>query len=151
MSPTNEHKTAIEGKFAEIFSTWGVELPPGAVSNRANGVIQKDGWTIRFIFGSQAGENFLEYYATHRMTSDTRKRIYESGRVETLEAIQSLFVYRPGSDVDKEQAEKTPLENNRRIAEELTNLKLYPVGEMNAALRIGNPPDNYSRSPGSQR
>lgn len=75
--------------FAESFSTWGIELPEGAVERGQPGLVRQAGWTIRFIVGADEEGPYLEYYATHRMTNDTRVRIHGSGRTEALDAIWS--------------------------------------------------------------
>jgi hypothetical protein len=133
-------ETQIEEKFAERFAHWEIRLPPGAVGTRARGLIQKAGWTIRYIFGEQGGEHYLEYYATHRMTGDTRKRIYESGRIEDLPAIAEFYVSDPKIEGDEERAKAEYLEYNRKIADELQRLGLYPDGDINAYLRTHDVP-----------
>jgi hypothetical protein len=43
-------------------------------------------WSVRWVFGSTNGEEYLEFYARHRMTNDRHVRIYVSGSVEDLPA-----------------------------------------------------------------
>ena len=42
-------------------------------------LIRRAGWTIRCIFSADEERSYLEFDATHRMTSDRRYRVYGSG------------------------------------------------------------------------
>lgn len=130
----------IAATFAESFSTWGIVLPEGAFERAEPGLIRRAGWSIRFIFGADEDGSYLEYYATHRMTNDTRVRIYESGQTKALDAIWEMFVFDPKVPGDEEWAQREYHEHNRRIAEELRRLGLYPEGDINAYLRTEGPP-----------
>jgi hypothetical protein len=99
------------------------------------GQIRKAGWHINYIFGLEGNEPYVEYYASHRMTSDTRERIYESGRTESLPAIQEFMFYDPKKPGDEERARHDYEAHNRRIAEELRSLGLFPEDDINAHLR----------------
>ena len=130
--------------FAESFATWDIALPEGAVERGEPGLIRKAGWTIRYIFGADEEGSYLEYYATHRMTNDTRIRIYGSGRTKALDAIWELYMWDPKVPGDEERAQQEYHDHNRRIAEELKELGLYPEGDINAYLRTeGSPPDDH--------
>jgi len=114
----------IEVEFAEMFESWDITLPGGAVAARDNGSLLKDGWSIRYIFGEREGESFLEYYATHHMTNDRHGRIYDSGRHEGLEALKDFIVYDPRKSISKEEVEKEVFTTNRRIMKDLKGLGL---------------------------
>jgi hypothetical protein len=88
--------------------------------------IQRAGWTIRCIFGADEEGSHLEYYATHRMTSDSRYRIYASGRTHERDAIWEMFMWDPKKPGDQARAHKEYADHNARIAEELKLLGLYP-------------------------
>ena len=64
--------------FARSFEPWGIQLPDEGVKHRARGKINKAGWTIWYLFGSDEKGEYLDYYATHRMTSDSHTRIREA-------------------------------------------------------------------------
>ena len=122
--------------FAETFSHWGIEIGAAALE-RGRGQIRQDGWSIRFIRGVEDGREYIEYYATHRMTSDSHVRIWENGETEELDAIWPQYSYRAEIPGDRERAHTEYLEHNRRVAAELAELGLYPAGDINAYLRTG--------------
>lgn len=136
--------TEISKKFAEYFANWKIELPPGAEAAGDRGTIFKAGWTINYLFGTE-GEKYLEFYATHRMTNDRRHRIYESGRLESPDAIQEMYIYDPKFPGSEEEAKRRYMERNQRVAEELRQLGLYPEGDINAYLRTNDVPRGGSR------
>lgn len=129
----------IDRKFVEYFANWDIHLPPGAEAAMRRGSIHKAGWAINYIFGDDE-ERYVEFYASHRMTNDRRHRIYASGRVETLDAIQEMYMYDPKVAGSEEQSKRKYLEDNQRIAEELRQLGLYPEGSINAFLRTNDVP-----------
>lgn len=106
----------IEERFKQAFSYWRIELPRTAVENRQRGTIVEAGWTIWFLFGSDERGEYLDYYASHRMTNDSHVRIDKDGRVESLE---SLWELRPTSDDPEENArlEDEFWEHNERVAQ----------------------------------
>jgi hypothetical protein len=135
----------IQARFAEAFSAWGLALPDRAVERGEPGLVRGAGWTIRFIVGADGEGPYVEYYATHRMTSDSRARIYASGRVQELDAIWEAYVWDPKTPGDEDRARRRYLDHNRRIAAELKELGLYPVGDINAFLRTeAMPPEDPS-------
>jgi hypothetical protein len=131
---------AVEGRFARYFGDRGIRLPEGAVEREVPGLIQQDGWTIRYVFGSDAEGSYLEFYATHPTISDTRVRIYGSGETKDLEALDSMYGYDPKIPGDLERAARESRERNTRIAEELETLGLYPEGNINAFLATHDVP-----------
>lgn len=106
--------------FADYFKNWDITLPPEAIENRLPVKIQSRGWTIQYQFGSNDHGDFLDFYASHRMTNDRHVRIYETGETKSLPAFQELIIYPADADeAEKERIEKEYSEHNRRIAEEL--------------------------------
>lgn len=93
--------------FSRDFSHWAIRLPPEDVAHRRRGRIDQEGWTIWYLFGGDDRGEYVDYYATHRMTDDRHVRIYASGEREELPTIQS---FRPCSD--------DPVED-QRLADEL--------------------------------
>jgi hypothetical protein len=71
--------------FNKNFINWGIELPQNDIIERMNGFINKKGWLIQYCFGIEDGLEYLDYYSSHRMTSDEHIRIYENGKTKTLE------------------------------------------------------------------
>lgn len=106
--------------FAEYFENWNITLPSEAVEKRVLGKIQSRGWTIQYQFGSNDSGEFLDFYASHRMTNDRHVRIYETGEVEYLPAFQDFMVYPANASEDqKRQIEAEYHEHNRTVDEEL--------------------------------
>ncbi len=102
----------IEAAFAEIFANWDIQLPHDAVSQKQSGEIAQRGWWIRYVLR----EDYLDYYAEHRMTNPRHVRIHSDGRIEHLEAPMDGYVV-PG-DADESsrlRAEEEFYANNRRI------------------------------------
>jgi hypothetical protein len=130
----------VEERFAAYFGDRGIRLPERAVELEVPGFIQQDGWTIRYVFGSDAEGSYLEFYATHPTISDTRVRIYGSGETKELEALESMYGYDAKIPGDRERAARESRERNSRIAEELEALGLYPEGNINAFLATHDVP-----------
>lgn len=143
---------AIEERFAVYFATWGICLPEDAVQLEDPGIIQQDGWTIRYLFGSDAEGSYLEFYATHRMTNDRRARIYSSGETRDLEALEAMYGFDPKIPGDKERAARENRRRNTRITKELEARGLYPDGNINAYLATHDVPvTKASESPTRQK
>ncbi len=69
----------IVGRFGRDFGAWGIALPPEDVKERWRGTILAAGWAIWYLFGTDEGGEYLDYYACHRMTNDRHERIREDG------------------------------------------------------------------------
>jgi hypothetical protein len=130
----------VEGRFAGYFADADIHLPKDAVQLEVPGLIQQDGWTIRYVFGRDTEGSYLEFYATHPTISDTRVRIYGSGEMEDLEALETTYSYDAKIPGDRERAARESRERNTRIAEELRALGLYPDGNINAYLATHDVP-----------
>ena len=82
--------TNIESKFNDSFSHWEIRLPPDALTQRKRGKIVKAGWAIWYLFGADERGDYLDYYASHRMTDDWHVRIYADGLCEDLPTIRGF-------------------------------------------------------------
>jgi len=80
----------IESQFKETFSHWNISLPPEVIASRRRGKIVKSGWVIWYLFGSDERGEYLDYYASHRLTTDRHVRVYVNGNEERLPTIQSM-------------------------------------------------------------
>lgn len=108
----------IQSRFDETFSHWNIFLPPEDVANRGRGKIVKGGWAIWYLFGSNERGEYLDYYASHRMTSDRHVRIYAGGEQESLPTIQSMCL----ASQDPEEDARLKAEHyadNQRVAQML--------------------------------
>lgn len=88
--------------FARYFATWEISLPDSNLTNRERGDIRN----IQFLFDRNRRGEYLELYATHRMTSDRHHRIYEDGTIEDLEACVDMVLY-PIDATEEQQREAT--------------------------------------------
>jgi ribonuclease HII len=142
---------AIEARFAEYFANWTIHLPEGAVQLEEPGLIQQDGWVIRYVFGNDAGGSYLEFYATHRMTNDRRARIYGSGETSDLEALETMYGYDPKIPGDRDRAQRENRRRNTRVTKELEAHGLYPDGNINAYLATHDVPLPKASTPLAQQ
>jgi len=121
--------------FRADFANWGLEIPPGLLASREPGFIQADGWLIQFTFGSDSRGEYLDYYASHRMTDDSHVRLYETGRRQRLASLASLFVTSPDPR-EARRLEAAYLRRNRRIARKLA-AKGFDKFSVNMLLHSG--------------
>jgi hypothetical protein len=105
----------IEDRFNSSFSTWGIHVPSQDIANRRRGKIVKAGWAIWYLFGSDQKGEYLDYYASHRMTNDRHVRIYASGEVEGLPTIGEFRPCSQDPEEDK-KLEAAYYAENQRIA-----------------------------------
>lgn len=96
----------VEARFNDAFATWNIRLPPENVATRRRGKIVEAGWAIWYLFGSDEKGEYLDYYASHRMTEDRHVRIYADGHVEYLPTIAGMRL-----------ASEDPEEDARLLAE----------------------------------
>lgn len=99
----------IKNIFDAQFSAWKIVLPATSLTRLLRGSIVKNGWTINFQYGRVDGVEYLEYFASHRMTNDTLHRIYADGREEQLGHAQEFY------PVGDEKAEQAYYEHNRKF------------------------------------
>lgn len=104
----------IESAFNKSFARWNICLPPEAIASRQAGRIVKSGWTVWFAFGADDGAEYLDYYASHRMTNDRHVRLYADGRVQGLEAVIDMHVV-PEDPDEAEQAQDDFYARNREV------------------------------------
>ena len=125
----------IQSQFNATFSHWDIRLPPDALANRSRGKIVKAGWAIWYLFGSDEKGEYLDYYASHRMTYDEHVRIYASGEYESLPAIQSARItsQHPEGHATLEAEQHA---ENRRIAKMLEAKGFGIEGNERGGVRI---------------
>jgi len=110
----------IPAVFANYFERWQISLPDGAVEKRLSDKIQSSGWTIHYQFGVNDRGEFLDFYASHRMTNDRHMRIYASGETEGLPALWDMLIYPVNATAaQKKQIEHEHNEHNKRVMDEL--------------------------------
>jgi hypothetical protein len=107
--------TNIEAKFNDSFSDWDIRLPPDAVDQRKRGKIVQAGWVIWYLFSSDEKGDYLDYYASHRMTDDDHVRIYTDGLCEELPAIRT-FCLRSKDPQEDSRLEAEYYAENQKIS-----------------------------------
>jgi len=103
----------VEDQFNSTFARWKILLPSGDVENRHRGKIVKAGWAIWYLFGSDKKGEFLDYYASHRMTNDRHVRIYSSGEMKGLPVIREMRICSKDPEEDKRLETKFCAANQR--------------------------------------
>jgi hypothetical protein len=121
--------------FRADFANWGLEIPSQALASREPGFIEAAGWSIQFTFGRDSRGEYLDYYASHRMTDDSHVRLYETGRRQRLASLTSIYVTSSDSGEAK-RLEAAYLRRNRRIASKLA-AKGFNKFSINMLLHAG--------------
>lgn len=102
-------KQVFDGEFRD----WNIVLPDADLKGRRKGSIAKAGWSINYRFGTEGGVEYIEYFASHRMTNDTLNRIYENGAREMIGYCQVFYA------ADDPEAERAYFTHNREFYEEV--------------------------------
>ncbi len=84
-------ESPIESTFARYFENWNIQLPAEAIRDKQSGKLHTAGWNIEYLFGVDGDAEYLDFYATHRMTNARHVRIHADGRSESLEAPRDMF------------------------------------------------------------
>ena len=104
--------------FNKSFEVWDIELSKEAVENRQLGKIVKSGWTIWYLFGTDEAGEYLDYYASHRMTNDRHVRLYADGGSKGLDSYWSMRRISDDPEEDK-RLESEFWEHNERVSQQL--------------------------------
>ena len=108
----------VEAAFNANFRHGDIRLPPEDVATRSRGKIVQGGWAIWYLFGSDDRGEYLDYYASHRMTSDQHVRIRADGGTEDLPTIQGARIIAEDPEEDARR-EADYFARNRQVAEML--------------------------------
>ena len=132
--PTPEERIA--DAFNRYFESFAIRIEPEDVEVGSHRSIVNRGWRIIYrVDPDDNGSPCLEFYATHRMTSDSHVRIWADGHTEELDAIYEAYAFDAKVPGSKEAAREKYLRHNQAVAEQLTARGLYPEGDINAFLR----------------
>lgn len=132
----------IERRFRLTFAAWGIALPSEHVEERARGKIVASGWAIWYLFGEDERGEYLDYYASHRMTDDRHARIRGDGKTESLPAVSTFRVV-SGDEGEDARLKAKYLERNRRSGRMLREKGFGIAGgepgsvQTNRHLRLG--------------
>ncbi len=121
--------------FAQRFTHWNIKLPEENLKNRQSGYIQGAGWLIQYCFGKDEKGEYLDYYAAHRMTDDSHRRIYENGIEESLDAMSSIRLVSRDPEEDK-RLEEEYYQHNQQVTKELAK-KGFTKFTINMYLHAG--------------
>ena len=125
----------IEQRFGRTFAHWGLALPPEHVSDRRRGKIVGGGWAIWYLFGEDERGEYLDYYASHRMTDDRHVRLREGGPAESLPTIGTFRIASPDSEEDA-RLEAEYLKRNRRVGRMLEEKGFGVAGDEPLSVRV---------------
>lgn len=103
----------IESCFNSIFSNWKISLPRDDCYNRRCGKLVKSGWVIFYLFGKDDTGEYLDYYASHRMTDDSHARIRANGHYESLPSLLSFRLCSENPEEDAQLEAEFCAENER--------------------------------------
>jgi hypothetical protein len=109
----------IKELFDSQYKIWGISLPENDLMQRKKGSILKNGWMIKYRFGWDQGTEYLEFFASHRMTNDTLNRIYEDGDNELVGCAREFYL------ADDEKEKRDFIEHNRRFYDEVKQRGLF--------------------------
>ena len=113
--------------FDRSFKTWDIQLPQEDLNKCNSGAICSRGWRIQYIFGKNKTGEYLEYYASHRMTNDRHTRIYSSGRAISLITTgggEFLIFPKNATAKDIELVRKKDAQRARRVSAVLKRKRL---------------------------
>ncbi|AEG17853.1 hypothetical protein [Methanobacterium paludis] len=98
----------------------GVYFAEKDIKDRCGGYIQDSGWLIQYCFGKDETGEYLDYYATHRMTGDSHVRMYADGREESLLTLSSI-VKISEDPVEQKRLEDEHDKYNRKVVKMLVD------------------------------
>jgi len=125
----------IEKEFNDTFAHWNIRLPPEDIAKRRRGKMVQAGWAIWYLFGSNENGEYLDYYASHRMTNDRHVRVYVNGKSEGLPAIQE-FRMASKDPVEDARLEAEFFVENQRVAEILEDKGFGLQGDEPGGVQI---------------
>lgn len=121
--------------FNKRFAHWKIQLPEEDLKTRQSGYIQQAGWLIHYCFGEDKNGEYMDYYATHRMTDDSHLRIYADGREKALPTLNGKVLCSE-DPVEAKRLEKEHDARNREVVEMLVE-KGFTKFTINMCLSVG--------------
>jgi hypothetical protein len=149
----------IESQFNAMFAHWRIWLPPKDIAQRRRGKIVRAGWAIWYLFGSDASGEYLDYYASHRMTNDRHVRIHADGRNEWLPSIEEFYLFSADPE-ENARLEAEYFAGNQRVAKLLEDKGFGLQGDEPGSISLfrymrlhrsdsafwGRPPDSPNKA-----
>lgn len=121
--------------FAEYFEPWRIRLTKRTLERRSRGHIQRAGWLIQYCFGKDERGEFLDFYASHRMTNDRHVRIREDGSMELLPIISTWSRW-SNDPVELKKIREELTARNREV-ERMLIAKGFTLQTLNMAIGTG--------------
>jgi len=109
----------IKEYFDDYFRTWEIVLSQDDLDSHDPEMItqlHKAGWTIWYRFGFQDGRWFMDFYASHRMTNDRHKRVWEDGNTEGLPVANDIQILTGNPEEDKRRTAENRRQNQEVAA-----------------------------------
>ena len=129
-------KERLRQEFNRGFKTWEIELPIDAMEPGVVWMIVQRGWTIWTLFGFEGERPFLDYYAMHRMTSDSHIRLYGNGEAESLPAIQDMHVVPQGGPEKEAEAKAKFIAHNRAVQQLLDDKGFVMTDQAHGSAKL---------------
>ena len=104
--------------FDQRFQSWEIQLPGADLEQRRKGTLRDQGWTINYRFDSDGTQEYIQYFASHRMTNDTLHIIYQDGTKALAGYCQEFYL------AGDPQAEKEYHQHNRDFYAQVRELGL---------------------------
>lgn len=127
----------IEMIFRQDFEHWEICLPSLNISQRKRGQINESGWSIKYLFGKDEKGEYLDYYASHRMTDDRHIRIYNDGKTTSLPTIGSCHFVSENPE-ENARIEKEFYSKNQRVEKMLEEKGFGIQGNEPGGVQINN-------------
>jgi hypothetical protein len=132
--PGNKNPGKIQYTFAQLFKQTKLRLPEENLRERRPGSIPWGSGRMLFVFGKDGGQEYLEYYAHHRIGGDSHGRIFADGRHVSLPVLCSMICYNPEIPGDEEKKRCEMEEDYRKTWEDLERKGLLGAGPVPAAM-----------------
>lgn len=121
MAPDGTDLEKIREVFARQFSHFHLHLPEQNVRERKKGsMTYGSSGELTYIFGTDEGREYLEYFAYHRMGND-HSRIYEDGTLIEYDELSTIVCYRPNVPGDRERKEAETKEQYQKTLTDLAD------------------------------
>lgn len=138
MTPGPSSLETIQKMFAGRFHPWGLRLPEENIRERRKGSLPYgSGGRIFYIFGEEAGVEYVEFFAYHRMGQD-HAQYYEDGRIVGLPDLDSGYCYDPEVPGDEERNRAKMKEQYRETLEDLVKRGLFFDEPVPGSLAVTN-------------
>ena len=127
----------LEREFNSIFEPFDICLPADFIASQESGRIVKGGWTVWFTFGKEGEADYLDYYASHRMTNDRHVRLHADGRRESLDVVESLHSV-PTDPKEADQAKEKFYARNRAVRRMLDKKGFTLDGHVHRSVSVNH-------------